>query len=107
MGKIASVLRAVIGAGAPLRCVHCRRLRTPSTRYVAGPGIYICESCAADAARRLAEVPSPARAGTCSFCGARALAVELGSGHDHAICTQCVRLVSDILAAASQASPPT
>jgi hypothetical protein len=102
MKRFSSLLRAVVGAGAPLRCVHCRQLRTGTTRYVAGPGIYICPTCADDAVRRLDQVPSPASVRACSFCGGTALSLDLGADRRHAICVRCVHLVRELLADAAR-----
>jgi ribosomal protein S14 len=94
-------------------CSFCGRPRRKARPLVAGPGVYICESCIA-IARSLLATGEPAQAGSttlmaitavdkrrerCSFCGKRRPHVAgLASTGDVLICNDCVRLCEEILA---------
>jgi ATP-dependent protease Clp ATPase subunit len=68
--------------------------RDAARRLIAGPGVYICESCIAllgtpESATDLAE--------RCSFCGRRDVPIA-GAWPSFAICPACVELARGILA---------
>src|SRR2546423_14364874 len=85
MGVIASFLRTVVGRAAPIRCVHCEKTKQMRDAFIAGPRIYICDTCAADAAERFA-AEAPVTPRSCSFCGTNAPAVTLGKNASRAVC---------------------
>jgi ATP-dependent protease Clp ATPase subunit len=107
MGMLHSVLRALVGRPDPLRCSHCARTKEEAHRFVSGPGLYLCDACAADATARFAATPPEAVVRACSFCGLTSRAIELGAERRHAICRDCIELVEDILAEDMQRRPVT
>jgi hypothetical protein len=109
------------GADAGLACTFCGRSQRQVRKLIAGPGVYICEGCAALAA---GVVSSGSAAGTplgqihaapeqdggarCRFCAKRRdhvtgmAAMPAGPGDTSAgpaaICAECLLLCSEILA---------
>jgi ClpX C4-type zinc finger protein len=100
-------------------CSFCGRAQRKTRKLVAGPGVYICESCVATAESVIATQqgretalgpiePVPPTAGTrrCSFCGkprsqASGLATTVDNPHgklkaDAAICNDCLALCREI-----------
>jgi len=76
------------------RCRACHLPGAENRRLIAGPGVYICESCIA----RLASRESAAAAGErCSFCSRRDVPI-VGAWPSLAICAACVELTRGILA---------
>jgi ATP-dependent Clp protease ATP-binding subunit ClpX len=43
-----------------LRCSFCRRTEAEVAKLVAGPRVYICDTCAREAVRIMDAAPSPA-----------------------------------------------
>jgi hypothetical protein len=109
--------------GPLLACSFCGRTRKEAGKLIAGPGVYICERCVAQATRLSASAPGegwaegsmrlepPGSQVRCSFCGkdarqgvrlvAGGLAVPPGGkfGQDGArICDECLDLCLEILA---------
>ncbi|HEY7598092.1 MAG TPA: ClpX C4-type zinc finger protein [Actinophytocola sp.] len=89
-----------------MTCTFCGEPRDAVSALVAGPGVYICDSCVTFARSALEEADSvaPSR-GTptvelrCSFCSRPAREVRrLIAGPDVRICDGCVRLASDAVA---------
>jgi len=82
-------------------CSFCGQAPTESKKLVAGPGLFICDSCVenlSDMARgqepRLATLPD-----ACSFCSKSRRKVRVIVGDEKAsICDQCLGLCRDILA---------
>ena len=86
------------------RVARCRAYRLPSgvdRRLIAGPGVYICESCIA----LLASRESAAAAERCSFCRRRDVRIA-GAWPSLAICAACLELVRGVLAEEKQGSRP-
>jgi ClpX C4-type zinc finger len=90
-------------------CSFCGRAQLKARPLVAGPGVYICESCvgvagqviSTGAAARTAAVTVVAvaadRRERCSFCGKRRAQVEgLASTGDALICSNCLKLCEEI-----------
>jgi hypothetical protein len=75
------------------RCRACRLPGGVDRRLIAGPGVYICESCIALARRG----SSGDTAERCSFCGRRDVPIA-GDWPSLAICAPCVDLSHSILA---------
>jgi len=88
--------------GHPIQCSACRVPRGAGRRMIAGPGVYICEACVAEAAGQEVVGPSPGR---CSFCGRRDVP-NAKTWPQVAICTSCVELTRRILAEDDQRSRP-
>jgi ATP-dependent protease Clp ATPase subunit len=76
------------------RCRACRLPRAENRRLIAGPGIYICESCIALLATGESAAATAER---CSFCGRRDVPIA-GAWPSLAICAACVELSQSILA---------
>jgi hypothetical protein len=100
------------GTPGPFICSFCGRPHPTPRTLIAGPGVYICETCvrtadgmvttgsAAPAAGAAIElVAEQARTERCSFCGRRRHQVPaLASAGDVRICTGCLELCQEILA---------
>jgi ATP-dependent protease Clp ATPase subunit len=82
--------------GGLLRCSFCGKKQKRVAKLIAGPGVYICDGCVAQA-RTWAPAPHPGR--TCSFCGAwnprEGRLVAVGPT---AICGECLDLCDQIIA---------
>jgi len=98
--------------GEARACSFCGRPERKTRQLVAGPGVFICETCVSlttdvlstgkEAETPLGPVAAlPAENGRerCSFCGKRRGQVEgLASTGADAICSECLRLCDEILA---------
>ena len=87
------------------RFPRCRACHLPSGvngRLIAGPGVYICESCIALLATRESAAEAAAR---CSFCGRRDVPIA-GAWPSLAICAACLELARGVLAEEDQRSRP-
>jgi hypothetical protein len=106
-------------------CSFCGRSREECEQLIAGPGVFICERCVAQATRLSAgsavedradgplRLEAPASEARCGFCGKDArqgvLLVAGGLagaptgkfGHDARICDECLDLCLEILAETS------
>jgi ClpX C4-type zinc finger len=76
------------------RCRACHPPRGAGRRLIAGPGVYICESCIALLATRASAADTTER---CSFCG-RCNVPIAGAWPSLAICAPCIELSHGILA---------
>ena len=76
------------------RCRACRLPSAEGRRLIAGPGVYICESCVALLASREAAADAAER---CSFCRRRDVPIA-DAWPSLAICAACIELVRGILA---------
>ncbi len=96
---------------ADLVCTWCGRPSDEVSKLIAGPNVYICDSCT-EAAEQALETEGPAllkRAtarskGRCSFCGKRSSenrALVLGNTAN--VCAECLRICREIL----DAQPPS
>lgn len=89
-----------------MTCTFCGAARAEVAALVAGPGVYICDSCVAFARSAIVAAGSvapvrgtPAPELRCSFCDRPARDVRrLIAGPDVWICDGCVRLASDAVA---------
>jgi hypothetical protein len=102
-----------------LHCSFCGRAQRKTRKLVAGPGVYICESCVERAASVIASgqsdltalgpltpVPPAGKGRRCSFCGKHrhqlsGLATTVNNPHgklntDAAICSDCLTLCREI-----------
>ena len=87
------------------RVARCRACHLPSgvdRRLIAGPGVYICESCIALLATRESAADAAKR---CSFCGRRDVPIA-GAWPSLAICAACVELARGVLAENDRRSRP-
>jgi hypothetical protein len=93
-----------------LACSFCGRRQRKSRKLVAGPDVYICETCvemaetvirtgqaAETALGPLHSVPDTMAQRRCSFCGKRRQQVTgLATADDAAICAECLVLCREI-----------
>ena len=102
-----------------LNCSFCGRVQRKTRKLVAGPGVYICESCVERAASVIASgrsdqtalgpltpVPASEKGRRCIFCGKHryqvtGLATTVDNPHgklntDAAICSDCLTLCREI-----------
>jgi len=87
------------------RFPRCRACHLPSGvngRLIAGPGVYICESCIALLATRESAADADER---CSFCGRRDVPIA-GAWPSLAICAACLELARGVLAENDPRSRP-
>lgn len=76
-----------------LDCSFCGRSKDALEKLIAGPGVYICNTCVARA--RLTE---PTDAGTaCAFCGKTDPVPTSSDDGSATICSDCLDLCDDIL----------
>ena len=85
-----------------VRCGACHLPRDPDRRLIAGPGVYICESCIALLATRESAADT---VGRCSFCGRRDGPIA-GTWPSLVICAACAELARGILTEDDQRSRP-
>jgi AcrR family transcriptional regulator len=102
-------LRARVDRAA-LACSFCGRSGLDVAHLIAGPGVYICDECTADASRLAGEgdigtlhaplsVVTEDLAATCSFCGKHQPDVDrLIAGPGALICTDCLTICREIQA---------
>ena len=83
-------------------CGACQLPRGADRRLIAGPGVYICESCIALLARRKSAAGTAER---CSFCGRHDGPIA-GAWPSLAICEPCGELARGILAEDDRRSRP-
>ena len=82
--------------GDLLHCSFCGRAQKDVDKLIAGPSVYICNSCVV-LARRWEPLPHPGR--SCSFCGRWEPQGGRVTGHGSvAICEACLDLCDEILA---------
>ena len=84
------------------RCRACRLPGAEGRRLIAGPGVYLCESCIALLATRES---AAATAGRCSICRRRDVPIA-GALPSLAICAACLELSSSMLAEDNRRSRP-
>ena len=84
------------------RCRACRLPGGVDRRLIAGPGVYICESCIALLASRESAADAAER---CSFCWRRDVSIT-GAWPSLAICAACVELARGVLAEDDRPSRP-
>ena len=89
-----------------VRCNGCRRLKDEVTYMIAGPNVYLCEHCVAQAARQLAPRSlAPRRlapdAVRCRFCYQRRATGEVTTVGSVIVCADCLGTMTSILAEAT------
>jgi ATP-dependent protease Clp ATPase subunit len=92
-----------------VRCNGCGRLKDEVTYMIAGPNVYLCERCVAQAARQLAPPRlAPRRlaleAGRCRCCHQRRATGEVTTVGSVIVCADCLGTMTSILAEATQPS---
>jgi len=91
--------------GRVRRFPRCRACHLPSAegrRLIAGPGVYLCESCIALLATRASSADTAER---CAFCGRRDVPIA-GALPSLALCAACLELSHSILAEDDRQSRP-
>jgi formylmethanofuran dehydrogenase subunit E len=94
------------------RCNGCGRLKDEVMHMIAGPNVYMCDRCVAQAARQLTpRLPlTPRRpavdAVRCRFCHQLRSKDEATSVGSATVCVACLGVMEGILAEAEQASRP-
>lgn len=101
------------GPAEDLVCTFCDLPDDEVGKLIAGPGVYICDSCVAlvrevgeerrvrHTTTALLDAASPSNRHACSFCGTRARKARwlVTASVGASICDQCVRLCDEIIAA--------
>jgi hypothetical protein len=83
------------------RCRGCGLPSAEGRRMVAGPGVFVCESCVALLATRA----SAATAERCAFCGRRDVPIA-GALPSLALCAACLEITRGVLAEDDRPSRP-
>ena len=91
---------------SPVRCSSCHRAKDDVARLVAGPGVYLCDECFAQAAQQLTPRRPPSNALRCQFCRLLRSTDDVTLIGSVAICADCLGLMDVILAEARDASRP-
>ena len=95
-----------------VRCNGCGRLKDEVTYMIAGPNVYMCVCCVAQAARQrstrrqLTPGRPPADAVRCRFCHQLRSKDEATSVGSATVCVDCLGVMEGVLAEAEQASRP-
>jgi len=101
-----------------VRCNGCGRLKDEVTYMIAGPHVYMCDRCVAQAARQLTprrpltprQPLTPGQpqvdAVRCRFCHLLRSKDEATSVASVNVCVDCLGLMEGVLAEAEQASRP-
>ena len=95
-----------------VRCNGCGRLKDEVTYMIAGPHVYMCEHCVAQAARQLTPhrplTPRrpPVDAVRCRFCRQLRSKDEATSVGSATVCVDCLGVMEGVVAEAEQASRP-
>jgi hypothetical protein len=87
-----TVRRFIYSFRRPVRCSACDLPRGAGRRLISGPGVYICEGCVAEVARRETRIA----ADRCSFCHRRENPIA-GAWPNVTICYRCAELARSIL----------
>ena len=87
-------------------CTGCGRPRGDTVQLIAGPGVYLCNQCIADAAERLAPRKPVLDGVRCRFCRNLRATTDVTRAGDVTVCADCLGLMETILTKASSASPP-
>ena len=94
-----------------VHCSCCGRSKVDVSPMIAGPNVYLCEGCVAQAARqlaprRLAPGRSARDAVRCRFCHQRRATGEVTTVGRVIVCADCLGIMTFILAEATQPSRP-
>jgi hypothetical protein len=90
--------RALTRVRPPLQCSACGRAKGTETRFLSGPGVYLCEVCVRDAmAHGSGPVVAEGAAARCRFCGQRRPPVAFADAAPLAVCATCMRLMDTVL----------
>lgn len=101
-----------------VRCNGCGRLKDEVTHMIAGPHVYMCDRCVAQAARQLTPrrpltpprplTPRrpPVDAVRCRFCRQLRSKDEATSVGSATVCVDCLAVIEGVVAEAEQASRP-
>jgi len=82
-------------------CTWCDRPPSEVDKLIAGPNVFICNTCIAAAERQLktaTPTPAPGASRICAFCSRRANKTRALAYGTHSICSECVRVCREILA---------
>jgi ClpX C4-type zinc finger protein len=94
-----------------VHCSCCGRSKVDVSHMIAGPNVYLCERCVAQAARqlapgRLAPGRPAADAVRCRFCHQRRATGEVTTVGSVIVCADCLGIMTSILTEATQPSRP-
>jgi|SRR5437016_1473816 len=84
-------------------CTFCGRPPSEVQKLIAGPNVYICDACVADAEKSITRGRSTSATAHCSFCGKRKSASRpLLVKNEANVCADCLRVCRQILADRAQ-----
>ena len=84
-------------------CTFCGRPPSEVQKLIAGPNVYMCDACVADAEKSITKGRSTSATAHCSFCGKRKSASRpLLVKNEANVCADCLRVCRQILADRAQ-----
>jgi len=102
-GRIAARFTPALRA---VTCSACGRMKAEVTQMVAGPHVYLCDGCVAQAARQLSLRQPPPERVRCRFCRQLHAEVALTAVGSVTVCADCVGLMESILTEAHRDLEP-
>ena len=111
MERASGIARSIVARFVPIRmrtvdCSACNRAKADVTHMIAGPHVYICDRCIAQATRQLAPHKPAPDAVRCRFCRqlrAKDAVTTVGS---LTLCADCLGVMGSILDEADRVSRP-
>ena len=89
--------RLVPALNYAITCSGCGRRRSEDVRLVAGPGVYLCNQCIADAAERLTPRKPLQEGVRCGFCRNLRRADDVTCVGAVTVCADCLGMMEAIL----------
>ena len=89
-----------------VRCSCCGRSKVDVSHIMAGPNVYLCERCVAQAGWQLAAGKPTPDAFRCRFCHQLRATADVTTVGRVTVCAECLRTMTSILAEATQPSRP-
>jgi hypothetical protein len=80
-----------------MACTFCERPPSQVAKLVAGPTVFICDTCVERAERVTFDVAPKGSRARCSFCGERPQQGPLVGAHQAWVCPNCVALCRRII----------
>jgi hypothetical protein len=111
MGRLGSIARQTAAHFIPqlagtVHCGGCGRAKDAVAQLVAGPGVYVCDECFAQAAQRLPPRRPPSNALRCQFCRLLRSPDDITRIGSVDTCADCLGSIDVILADARETSQP-
>ena len=104
VGRIArrAAARLIPRLATKITCSACGQAPEAHVRLIAGPNVYLCSTCFADAAQRLAPRSLPPESERCRFCGHPRPPADVTRAGTIVVCSDCLGVMERILSAPDQ-----